>query len=106
MNKLEPKSNLYDRFRASILVLQDLEGIVETGDRDERQFAQEEILNEKSNFTQLSQEAVFELIPQDEYDDCSSITVEVRPGVGGSESSLFAEDMINMIQNYSVLVGW
>lgn len=32
--------------------------------------------------------------------------MEIRPGVGGSESSLFAEDMMNMIQNYSNSKNW
>lgn len=34
------------------------------------------------------------------------MTVEFRPGVGGSEGSLFAEDLMNMIQNYCNIRGW
>lgn len=41
------------------------------------------------------------LIEADEYDDIRNVTVEVRPGVGGSEGSLFAEDLMNMLQAYS-----
>ena len=46
------------------------------------------------------------MIISEEYDDCTSTIVEVRPGVGGGESSLFADDILSMIQGYSAEMGW
>lgn len=40
------------------------------------------------------------LIEPDLYDDYTEITMELRPAVGGSESSLFVEDVANMYLGY------
>lgn len=32
--------------------------------------------------------------------------MEIRPGVGGSEAALFAENLLNMYQNYAHIMGW
>lgn len=40
------------------------------------------------------------------YDDCQEITLEFRPGAGGSESCLFVEDFSNMIFGYCDGMGW
>ena len=47
----------------------------------------------------MQDDALILLLPSDEFDDCESITMEIRAGVGGSESALFAQDMFDM---YSV----
>lgn len=35
-----------------------------------------------------------------------NITLEVKSASGGSESSLFAEDILNMYRSYSENMGW
>jgi peptide chain release factor 1 len=39
-------------------------------------------------------------------DDDSSVIIDIKPGVGGSESSLFSEDLLNMYMNYAQLKRW
>lgn len=45
---------------------------------------------------ELQDVALNEIIPDDEFDSSTQIKIEIRPGVGGSEGSLFAEDILNM----------
>lgn len=54
----------------------------------------------------MRDEALSALIAVEEYDDCTSTMVEIRPGVGGGESSLFADDILNMVIGYSAEMGW
>jgi len=44
----------------------------------------------------LQDECLEMLLPKGKHSDCSEITLEVRPGAGGGESSLFSEEMVNM----------
>lgn len=37
------------------------------------------------------------LIPKEKYEDTDKIKIEIRPGVGGSESTLFAQDIMEML---------
>ena len=45
-----------------------------------------------------------ELIPKKDV-DTKNVTVEVRQAAGGSESSLFAEDLVNMYKAYCLKNG-
>ena len=45
-----------------------------------------------------------ELIPKKDV-DTKNVTVEVRQAAGGSESSLFAEDLVNMYKGYCLKNG-
>ncbi len=45
------------------------------------------------------------LLPRDEADD-NSVIMEIRAGVGGEESALFAGDLYNMYKSYALRNGW
>lgn len=45
------------------------------------------------------------LLPRDDADDNSAI-VEIRAGVGGEESALFAGDLFNQYKSYALRHGW
>jgi len=42
----------------------------------------------------------------DEDETCSDIVMEVMPGVGGQESSLFAKELFDLYCNYLKFTGW
>jgi peptide chain release factor 1 len=46
------------------------------------------------------------LLPEAKYDNCSDIIVEMRPGAGGAESSIFVKDMSDMYEAYCSSQGW
>lgn len=45
------------------------------------------------------------LLPRDDADD-NSVIVEIRAGVGGEESALFAWDLFNQYKSYALRQGW
>ncbi|MDR1337945.1 MAG: peptide chain release factor 1 [Rickettsiales bacterium] len=45
------------------------------------------------------------LLPRDDADD-SSVIMEIRAGVGGEESALFAWDLFNQYKSYALRQGW
>ena len=45
------------------------------------------------------------LLPRDEADD-NSVIMEIRAGVGGEESALFAGDLYNQYKSYALRRGW
>ena len=45
------------------------------------------------------------LLPRDEADD-NSVIMEIRAGVGGEESALFAGDLYNQYKSYALRHGW
>ena len=45
------------------------------------------------------------LLPRDDADD-NSVVMEIRAGVGGEESALFAGDLFNQYKSYALRQGW
>lgn len=45
------------------------------------------------------------LLPRDDADD-NSVIMEIRAGVGGEESALFAGDLFNQYKSYALRMGW
>lgn len=66
----------------------------------------EEQLNElKHTLPDLERDLQIALLPCDSADDNSAI-VEIRAGVGGEESALFAGDLFRQYQSYALRHGW
>ncbi len=66
----------------------------------------EEQLNElKHTLPDLERDLQIALLPRDNADDNSAI-VEIRAGVGGEESALFAGDLFRQYQSYALRHGW
>ena len=66
----------------------------------------EEQLNElKHTLPDLERDLQIALLPRDSADDNSAI-VEIRAGVGGEESALFAGDVFRQYQSYALRHGW
>ena len=69
-------------------------------DIETHELLDEEMENSEDLLEEVEAKAIELLVPPDQYDDCNSINIEIRPGVGGSESSLFADDILQMYQAY------
>ena len=67
--------------------------------------AQDDIERGKENLNELQEEIIEELIPKRDVDS-KNCSIEIRQAAGGSESSLFAEDLVNMYKAYSLNKGW
>ena len=74
-------------------------------DPDFRELAQEELAEAKARLEQLEQEIKILLLPRDPNDQ-RNVIMELRGGVGGEESALFAHSLLRMYTMYAQTRGW
>ncbi len=68
-------------------------------------FAQEEYAEAKAKHDELERKIKILLLPKDP-NDSKNVIMEIRGGVGGEESSLFAADLYRMYSMYAERKGW
>ncbi len=102
-NDLEP---IVDAYRAYRRAEQDmLEAQELMSDPEMRDLCQETFKEAKENMERLQQELKILLLPKDPNDE-KSVIVEIRGGVGGEESALFAHSLLRMYSMYAAQKGW
>ncbi|MFN4058001.1 MAG: peptide chain release factor 1 [Roseinatronobacter sp.] len=74
-------------------------------DPDMRALAEEEIARLDAELPDLEQALRLALLPRDAADSRPAL-LELRPGTGGEEASLFAADLMRMYQRYADTRGW
>lgn len=74
-------------------------------DPEMKELAQEELSAAKSDIERLEQEIKILLLPKDP-NDSKNVIVEIRAGVGGEESALFANSLTRMYTMYAESRGW
>ena len=74
-------------------------------DPDFRELAQEELAAAKETLERLEQESRLLLLPKDPNDQ-RNVIMELRGGVGGEESALFAHSLLRMYTMYAQTKGW
>ena len=99
--QLEP---LVETYRTYIRTRQEQEDLLEMLssplDPEMKELCQEEFTQSKKNLEQLEQELKILLLPRDPNDD-KDVIVEIRGGVGGEESALFAHSLFRMYSMYA-----
>lgn len=102
--ELEPVVTAY---RAYLRARQDMDDALElmSADPDMKEFCQEEFSAAKKRSEDLEQELKLLLLPHDPNDD-KSVIMEIRGGVGGEESALFAHSLFRMYNLYAAARGW
>ena len=70
-----------------------------------KEFCQEEFSAAKSRSEELEQKLKILLLPHDPNDN-KSVIMEIRGGVGGEESALFAHSLFRMYNLYAASKGW
>ena len=97
---------LVETYRAYESACADLDTAVELlNDPDMRDYAQEEYASAKVLREALEQKLKILLLPKDP-NDSKNVIMEIRGGVGGEESSLFAADLYRMYSMYVERRGW
>ena len=101
--ELEPLVTVY---RALCAAKEDMD-VAESllGDPEMKDFAQEEFAAAKAEISRLEQEIKILLLPKDP-NDSKNVIVEIRAGVGGEESALFAHSLTRMYTMYAESRGW
>ena len=97
---------LVDAYRAYESACSDLETALELmNDPEMRDYAQEEYSAARVKREELEQRLKILLLPKDP-NDSKNVIMEIRGGVGGEESSLFAADLYRMYSMYVERKGW
>ncbi|MBQ7416356.1 MAG: peptide chain release factor 1 [Oscillospiraceae bacterium] len=102
-NDLEP---IVEAFHAYNTALRDMEDAQELmSDPDMKELCQETYLDAKMRKEELYRQLQILLLPKDPNDE-KSVIVEIRGGVGGEESALFAHSLFRMYSMYAAKMGW
>jgi len=102
-NDLEP---VVEAFRAYNRAQQDMDDAQELmSDPEMKEFCQESYQEAKQKKEELFRQLQILLLPKDPNDD-KSVIVEIRGGVGGEESALFAHSLFRMYAMYAAQKGW
>ena len=74
-------------------------------DAELKSIAEEQLEELNHQLPDIERDLQIALLPRDAADDNSAI-VEIRAGVGGEESALFAGDLFNQYKSYALRHGW
>ena len=90
----------YEQYRSDAQTAREL-----LADEEFRAMAKEELEQAQRGMEETEQELRILLLPPDP-DDGKNVIVEIRGGVGGEESALFASDLFRMYSMYAERKGW
>lgn len=102
-NDLEPVVEVY---RALCRAEREMEDALELmSDPEMKALCQESYAQARADRDRLTEELRLLLLPKDPNDD-KNVIVEIRGGVGGEESALFAHSLFRMYSMYAARQGW
>lgn len=101
--ELEPIAQTYRAYERALRHRQEAEELL--SDPEFKEMAQEELTAAKAEAEQLEQELRILLLPRDP-NDSRNVVMEIRAGVGGEESALFAASLYRMYAMYAENRGW
>ena len=108
-NLLREKNDLeqiVETFRAYNRAKRDMEDAQELmSDPEMKELCQEQFQQAKQEMEKLYKDWQILLLPKDPNDD-KSVIMEIRGGVGGEESALFAHSLYRMYSMYAAQQGW
>ena len=102
-NDLEPIVEAYLAYRKAQQDLLDAQELM--ADPEMRELCQETYKEAREQMEMLQEKLRILLLPKDPNDE-KSVIVEIRGGVGGEESALFAHSLYRMYSMYAVKRGW
>lgn len=100
LNAIMPIITEYFDVRAGISDAQEM-----LNEPELKQMAEEQLAEFKRLLPDIEQKLQIALLPRDEADD-HSVIMEIRAGVGGEESALFAFDLFEQYKAYALRNGW
>lgn len=102
-NDLEPIVAAYTAYNRAQQEMDDAEDLM--SDPEMKELCQQTYSDAKAEKERLYRELQILLLPKDPNDD-KSVIVEIRGGVGGEESALFAHSLFRMYSMYAARKGW
>ena len=102
-NDLEPIIKAFREYRRARQDMIDAESLM--SDPEMKELCQQTYAEAKENSERLYKELQILLLPKDPNDN-KSVIMEIRGGVGGEESALFAHSLFRMYSMYAAQKGW
>ena len=102
-NDLEPIIEAFRAYQNACQEMQDAEELMT--DPEMKELCQETYASAKAAKEELYEKLQILLLPKDPNDE-KSVIVEIRGGVGGEESALFAHSLFRMYSMYAAKQGW
>ena len=102
-NELEPIVEAYRDYRKAEQDMADAQELM--ADPEMKELCQETYAHAKKSREELYEKLQILLLPKDPNDE-KSVIVEIRGGVGGEESALFAHSLFRMYSMYAAAKGW
>ena len=103
LKELSPVVETYRAYRAAESRRQEAEELLH--DPEMKEMAQEELTEAKAELESLKEKLTILLLPKDP-NDSRNVILEIRGGVGGEESALFAHSLLRMYTMYAENHGW
>ena len=104
--ELSPIVDTYKKHERAVKDEKDaLEMLEHESDDEMIKLLKAELSDAKTKKEQYEKELQLLLLPKDPNDE-KNIFMEIRAGVGGDESALFAADLYRMYVNYAARIGW
>jgi peptide chain release factor 1 len=97
--------SVYRRFKKLKEDLEENKLLMEDGDPELRELAEQEIKSLDETLPILEQDLKVLLLPKDPLDE-KNILLEIRAGTGGEEAALFAADLFRMYSRYAERHRW
>ena len=102
-NDLEPIVQAYDAYCRADREMEEAQELM--SDPDMKELCQETFLQAKAQKEELFEKLQILLLPKDPNDE-KNVIMEIRGGVGGEESALFAHSLFRMYSMYAASMGW
>ena len=102
-NDLEPIIEAFRAYRDALAEMEEAKELM--SDPELRELCQQTFTVAKERSEELYQQLQILLLPKDPNDD-KSVIMEIRGGVGGEESALFAHSLYRMYSMYAAQKGW
>ncbi len=100
LNEILPLINEYFQTKQGIIDATEMEH-----DPELHAIAADQLVELNHKLPEIEKKLQIALLPRDAADD-NSVIMEIRAGVGGEESALFAGDLFNQYKSYALRHGW
>ena len=103
--EIEPLVEKTREYKAVLREIEQAEELINSGDADMRELAEEELRGLKERHDALVTEIKILLVPKDPNDE-KNVILEIRAGTGGEEAALFAYELFRMYTKFAEKQGW
>ena len=103
--EIEPVVRCFGQYQQTEQDLTEANELLQDGDADMREMAEEEIKQAKNRIETLTLDLQKLLLPRDP-NDTRNTYLEIRAGTGGDEAAIFAGDLFRMYSRYAERRGW